>query len=93
MPKYLLMDKAELNEEYKKLSDTYAEYKAQGLSLNMARGKPGEEQLNISNDMLYTITPETVFQTADWWSFRIEWQYPTPHEPRNCSYGPDASWQ
>ncbi len=65
MPKYLLMDKAELNEEYKKLSDTYAEYKAQGLSLNMARGKPGEEQLNISNDMLYTITPETVFQTAD----------------------------
>ena len=65
MPKYLLMDKAELNEEYKKLSDTYAEYKAQGLSLHMARGKPGEEQLNISNDMLYTITPETVFQTAD----------------------------
>ena len=65
MPQYSSMDKNSLTEEYKKLSEQYASYKAQGLSLNMARGKPGAEQLNISNDMLNVLTPETVFQTED----------------------------
>lgn len=37
-----------LTELYKK----YDAYKAMNLSLNMARGKPGKEQLDISNDML-----------------------------------------
>ena len=65
MQTYASTDKAALSEEYKKLSDAYSAFKAQGLSLNMARGKPGSEQLNISNDMLNVITPETAFKTAD----------------------------
>lgn len=34
------------------LQKKYDDYKAMNLSLNMARGKPGKEQLDISNDML-----------------------------------------
>lgn len=42
----------QLNELYRDLSDKYEGYKALGLNLNMARGKPGAEQLLLSNDML-----------------------------------------
>ncbi len=65
MQTYASTDKTTLSEEYKKLSDAYAAFKAQGLSLNMARGKPGSEQLNISNDMLTVLTPDTCFKTDD----------------------------
>lgn len=65
MPQYSSMDNNSLKEEYKKISEQYASYKEQGLSLNMARGKPGAEQLDISNDMLNVLTPETVFKTED----------------------------
>lgn len=65
MPTYSSMDKAALNEEYKKLSDAYAEYKARGLSLNMARGKPGADQLSLSNEMLNVLTADSVFTTED----------------------------
>lgn len=65
MQNYKTADKELLKEEYKKLSDKYAEFKAMGLSLNMARGKPGAEQLSISNDMLNVLTPETCFKTQD----------------------------
>ncbi len=54
-----------LNEEYGKLREAYEGYKAQGLALNMARGKPGAEQLNISNDMLTVLTPSSDFTTSD----------------------------
>ncbi|MDD6490171.1 MAG: aminotransferase [Clostridia bacterium] len=65
MPQYSSMDKDSLKEEYKKISEQYASYKEQELSLNMARGKPGAEQLDISNDMLNVLTPETMFKTED----------------------------
>lgn len=65
MPEYSSMNKNTLSEEYNKLSKAYAEYKAKALSLNMARGKPGAEQLNVSNDMLKVLTPESVFKTSD----------------------------
>lgn len=65
MCKYSKMNKEQLSQEYKALSEKYASYKAMGLSLNMARGKPGKEQLDISNDMLSVLTPESVFQTED----------------------------
>lgn len=65
MQTYASTDKAALSEEYKKLSESLAAYKAQGLSLNMARGKPGSEQLNISNDMLTVLTPDTCFKSPD----------------------------
>lgn len=34
------------------LNEKYNAYKALGLSLNMARGKPGTDQLDITNDMM-----------------------------------------
>ena len=65
MQNFTTMDKTALKEEYSKLSAVYADYKAQGLSLNMARGKPGAAQLSISNDMLNVLTDEADFVTPD----------------------------
>ncbi len=41
-----------MNEKLSELYRKFDEYKAMNLSLNMARGKPGKEQLDISNDIL-----------------------------------------
>ena len=41
-----------MNEKLNELYRKFNEYKAMNLSLNMARGKPGKEQLDLSNDML-----------------------------------------
>lgn len=65
MSAYTTMDNAQLAEEYKKLSEAFAEYKARGLSLNMARGKPGSEQISLSNGMFGVVTPDTNFKTED----------------------------
>ncbi len=65
MSAYASMEKTELAKELAKLESYYENYKSQGLSLNMARGKPGSAQLDISNEMFYSITPETAFKTAD----------------------------
>lgn len=65
MSTYSAMDKAQLEKEYQELSDAYAAYKARGLSLNMARGKPGAEQISLSNGMFGVVTPETNFKTED----------------------------
>lgn len=55
MKSYLEMSKEELNAEKASLEKAYNDYKAMGLSLNMARGKPGAEQLDISMPMLDVI--------------------------------------
>ena len=65
MSQFAAMEKSALEAEYKKLKDAYEGYKAQNLALNMARGKPGAEQLNVSNDMLNVLTPDTIFKTED----------------------------
>ena len=49
---YLKANKNEIEEEYAILKKEYAEIKSQNLSLNMARGKPCPEQLDLSNDIL-----------------------------------------
>jgi len=41
-----------LKQEYEALKQEYEAYKAMKLSLNMARGKPDTDQLNISQDIL-----------------------------------------
>lgn len=46
------MNKTELTEMKKQWENEYNSFKAQGLALNMARGKPAPEQLDISMDML-----------------------------------------
>ena len=43
------------------LLEEYESYKAQGLKLNMARGKPSSEQLDLSMGMLGLLTPQSRF--------------------------------
>ena len=52
MKKYTEMTQAELREELSKVLAAYDELKSKGLSLNMARGKPGKEQLDLVTDMM-----------------------------------------
>ncbi|MFD2616387.1 aminotransferase class I/II-fold pyridoxal phosphate-dependent enzyme [Terrilactibacillus laevilacticus] len=49
----------ELNELKAKLQEKYEEYKSKKLSLNMARGKPCPEQLDLSMGMLDTIRSDS----------------------------------
>ncbi len=49
---YTEMNKEQLCAEKSALEQKYNEYKAKGLSLDMSRGKPAPEQLNLSLDML-----------------------------------------
>ena len=52
MKKYSEMSKEELLELKEQLDRQYREIQAQGLSLDMSRGKPGADQLNISMEMM-----------------------------------------
>ncbi len=56
---YLQMSKEELLSEKNALEAKYNDYKGEGLSLNMARGKPGAEQLAVSKPMLDVVNSET----------------------------------
>ncbi|MCL1794554.1 MAG: aminotransferase class I/II-fold pyridoxal phosphate-dependent enzyme [Oscillospiraceae bacterium] len=49
---YSNLGEGQLAEERQKLSAQYEGYKARGLKLNMTRGIPCKEQLDLSNDML-----------------------------------------
>ncbi len=53
------MNSNELKEQYSLVSKQYEDYKAQNLKLNMARGKPCSEQMDLSLDMLETVTAKT----------------------------------
>ena len=56
---YKSMTAAQLAEEHKAVSAKFEALKAQGLKLDMSRGKPGKAQLDLVSDIL------TVLQTAD----------------------------
>lgn len=49
---YFNMSKEELKSEYNKLDKIYKNYKNKNLKLDMSRGKPSKEQLDLSNDIL-----------------------------------------
>ena len=46
------MTKEQLKEAYNALNDRYLALKSQNLKLNMARGKPGADQLDLVSDIL-----------------------------------------
>lgn len=52
MTDYLRMDKAALVQEQQALLAEYGRYKAMGLKLDMSRGKPCPQQLDLSMEML-----------------------------------------
>ena len=54
--KYSEYTKQQLLEEKKKLESQYNRIKAKGLKLDMSRGKPGTDQLAVSNGLLDAIT-------------------------------------
>ena len=56
MKKYTEMTREELQALYNGLQKEYAEIQSRNLSLDMSRGKPGKEQLDLSEDMLHCIT-------------------------------------
>lgn len=55
MSDYTKMTKEELLEEQKALLERFDGYKAMGLKLDMSRGKPSKEQLDLSMDLLKPI--------------------------------------
>lgn len=65
MKAYQDMTKAELLEEKEKMEALYAKYKAQNLSLNMARGKPSSEQLELSKGMLDVLNSDSYLICED----------------------------
>lgn len=62
---YSDMSKEELISEKNVLQAKYEEFKSAGLSLDMSRGKPGSEQLDISMPMLDVLTSESNCKTDE----------------------------
>lgn len=59
------MTKQELDDIYKKLNEEYELFLHKNLNLNMARGKPGSEQLDLSVKMLDALNSSSNFNSAD----------------------------
>ena len=59
MKKYCEMSREELLSLKKELDQQFADIKAQGLSLDMSRGKPGADQLDISMGMMDVLGSNT----------------------------------
>lgn len=62
---YESASKEALNSEKEALIKEYEEYKSKGLSLNMARGKPSPEQLELSMPMLDSMHSAVSCESAD----------------------------
>ena len=53
---YMALSAAEWQQEYDKMSAEYESWKAKGLKLNMARGKPSKQQLDLVSGILTALT-------------------------------------
>lgn len=58
MSNYHSLTQTELEREFSALRERYESLKSAGLQLNMARGKPGKEQLDLVNGILLTVLPD-----------------------------------
>ena len=65
MSTYADLSAAELDTLRAQLEEEYAGYKAKGLKLNMARGKPAAAQLDLSMPMLDILSSDADYKSAD----------------------------
>ena len=63
MKKYSEMSIEELKEEEKLLFEKYEAYKSEGLKLDLSRGKPCKEQLDLSNELFKAFSELTDFDS------------------------------
>lgn len=63
--RYQEMSQRELQREYRKLSAVYREMEQQGLHLDLSRGKPSPEQLELSRKMLDEVNSGSVLDSVD----------------------------
>ena len=59
MKQFQEMTREELQSEHSKLSQAYAQLQAKELKLNMARGKPGADQLELSRPLLDVLNSQS----------------------------------
>ncbi|WP_276914797.1 aminotransferase class I/II-fold pyridoxal phosphate-dependent enzyme [Aneurinibacillus aneurinilyticus] len=62
---FMELNVSELNEHYVRLKEKYDEYKSQNLNLDMSRGKPCSEQLDLSRDMLDILKSDEDYRAKD----------------------------
>ncbi|MCL1879598.1 MAG: aminotransferase [Actinomycetia bacterium] len=65
MKSYQKMNAAELQAELAVLQEAYDAFQARGLKLNMARGKPAPEQLDLSHGLLTALSGEMPLADAN----------------------------
>lgn len=63
--KYAEMNENQLSQELSKLRAEYDRFKSMNLKLNMARGKPGQEQLALSLPMLDVLNSKSDFKAEN----------------------------
>jgi len=61
MLSFLQMDRAQLSQELITLKNRYEDFKGQKLSLDMTRGKPCREQLDMGAELLSNLHPDDIF--------------------------------
>ena len=62
---YTAMTRDALSQRLTEMKEAYAAYQAMHLTLNMARGKPGTEQLNLSDGLLTVLKADDPMQGVD----------------------------
>ncbi len=64
MANYLSMSMKDLSAEFAKVKREFEEIKGAELSLDMSRGKPGADQLDLSDELLGFVGPQKGFKTG-----------------------------
>lgn len=65
MTSYLQMSAEQKKYEFEKIKIEYESLKSLGLSLDMSRGKPGFDQLDLSNEIFSLVNEDSGFKTED----------------------------
>lgn len=64
MKSYITMTKEELQNEFEQVQRDYLSWKKRGLSLDMSRGKPGPDQMDVSNKLFDMIKNDGNFRNV-----------------------------